>query len=184
MSRVNKWMGIAVVFTMALFNETAWAQSAANVQSKFYATNVKKIDSFNLFLKNWCDSVKPITITNKSVKQDKENLRYVSKLYNTNMSYKDFLRDADKNDLVISHSMRAGLIGMNEFKIDEQHGYLSIDIWFTVIDDNIIYKKFVIGNTAKRKCASGGGTDPIPFFDYVYVKKELVNEIDFHDNLF
>lgn len=179
MSRVKIWAGIAVICIMALFNATAWAQTTTTAQSRFYAKNVKKIDSFNLFLRTWCDSVKPITITDKSVKQDKENLRYISKLYNTNMSYSAFLRDADRNDLVQSHAMQAGLIGLNEFKIDEQHGYLSIDIWLTVIDDNIIYKKFVIGNTAKRKCASGSGNDPIPFFDYVYVKKELVNEIDF-----
>jgi hypothetical protein len=176
MSRFNRLAGIAVILTMALFNETGWAQTAANAQSRFYATNVKKIDSFNLFLKTWCDSVKPVTITNKSVKQDKENLRYISKLYNANMSYKEFERDADKNDLVISHSMRAGLVGLYEHKIDEQSGYLATDIWLTVIDDKIIYKKFVIRNIAKRKCATG---DPIPFFDYVYVKKELVNEIDF-----
>ena len=72
--------------------------------------------------------------------------------------------------------MRAGLITFYEHKIDEQAGYLATDIWLTVIDDKIIYKKFVIRNTAKRKCAATN--DPIPFFDYVYFKG-MVNDIDF-----
>jgi hypothetical protein len=178
MSRFTRLAMSAVIIVMCLFSQGAWAQTAANAKSRFYAMNVKRVDSFNLFLKTYCDSVKPVTITNKSVKQDRENLRYISKLFNTTMSYKEFLSDADKNDLVQSHAMQSGLIRLNEFKIDEQTGYLSIDIWLTVIDDKIIYKKFVIGNIAKRKCASAGN-DPIPFFDYVYVKKELINDIDF-----
>ncbi len=177
MSRVNILAANTLAFIIVLFSYTGQAQSMANAQSRFYVKNVKRIDSFNLFLKTYCDSVKPITITNKSVKQDKENLRYISRLFNSGMSYQQFLRDADKNDLVQSHAMQAGLVKLYEFEIDENAGYLSIDIWLTVIDDRIIYKKFVINNTAKRKCAAGN--DPIPFFDYVYVKKELVNEIDF-----
>jgi hypothetical protein len=175
MSRFTSLTVNAFALVLVLFCQMAAAQTSTT-QSKFYASNVKRIDSFNLFLKTYCDSVKPVTITNKSVKQDRENLRYISKLFNTAMSYKEFLSDADKNDLVQSHAIQAGLIGLNEFKIDEQTGYLSIDIWLTVIDDKIIYKKFVIGNVAKRKCATG---DPIPFFDYVYLKKELLNDIDF-----
>ena len=180
MNRFIILAGIAIIVG-GLFSQTSQAQTVA-AQSRFYTKNVKRIDSFNLFLKTYCDSVKPVTITNKSVKQDKENIRYVSKLYNTNMSFKEFERDADKNDLVISHSMQAGLVGLKEYKIDEQSGYLSIDIWLTVIDDKIIYKRFVIGNIAKRKCATAAGNDNIPFFDYTYVKKELVNDIDFPIN--
>jgi hypothetical protein len=177
MSRFTRLAVSAVILIIILFNHAGRTQTVASAQNRFYAKNVKRIDSFNLFLKTWCDSVKPVTVTDKSVKQDKENIRYISKLYNTAMSYKEFLRDADKNDLVQSHAMQAGLVALNEFNIDENAGYLSIDIWLTVIDDRIIYKKFVIGNTAKRKCATGN--DPIPFFDYVYVKKEIVNDIDF-----
>ena len=160
----------AIVLIMVLFSQTA------NAQSRFYAGNVKRLDSFNLFLKTWCTEVKPITITNKSVKQDNENLRYVSKLYNATMSYKEFVRDADKNDLVQSQNMQAGMLGLKQFKIDENAGYMATDIWLTVIDDKIIYKKFVIRNTAKRKCATDNA--PIPFFDYAYLKS-MVNTIDF-----
>jgi hypothetical protein len=160
---------------MLLFWQAAAAQTTT-AQSRFYISNVKRIDSFNLFLKTYCDSVKPVTITNKSVKQDKENLYYISKLYNTSMSYKEFVSDADKNDLVQSQNIQAGIIGLKEFKIDENAGYLASDIWLTVIDDKIIYKRFVINNTAKRKCATDNG--PIPFFDYVYLKG-LVSAIDF-----
>ena len=175
MSRFTQLAGIAIIVFILLFN-TTWAQTAASAQSKFYSTNVKRIDSFNLFLKTWCTEVKPITITNKSVKQDNENLRYVSKLYNADMSYKEFVQDADKNDLVQSQNMQAGILGLKQFKIDEQHGYLATDIWLTVLDDKIIYKKFVIKNTAKRKCATDNAT--IPFFDYIYLKS-MVNAIDF-----
>lgn len=176
MSRFTWLAANAVILVVILFSEAAQAQTVAGSQSRFYAMNVKRIDSFNLFLKTYCDSVKPVTITNKSVKQDRENLRYISSLSNTAMTYKEFLRDADKNDLVQSHAMQAGLIGLNEFKIDEQTGYLSIDIWLTVIDDKIIYKKFVIGNIAKRKCATDN--TPIPFFDFVYLKG-MAKDIDF-----
>ena len=149
---------------------------ASGAQNRFYAKNVKRIDSFILFLKTYCDSVKPVTITNKAVKQDKDNLRYVGRLFNANMSYKEFIQDADKNDLVQSQNMQAGIIGLKEFKIDENPGYIATDIWLTVIDDRIIYKKFVITNTAQRKCAVEN--TPIPFFDFVYLKG-LVNDIDF-----
>lgn len=176
MSRFTQLAGIAVMLYLFLFSHTAWAQSASGAPGRFFAKNVKRIDSFILFLKTYCDSVKPVTITNKAVKQDKENLRYVSKLFNRDMSYKEFLSDADKNDLVQSQNMQAGIIGLKEFKIDENAGYIATDIWLTVIDDKIIYKKFVIKNTAKRKCAVENTT--IPFFDFVYLKG-LVNDIDF-----
>jgi hypothetical protein len=165
-----------VVLVMVFFSKAAKAQTAT-AQSRFYAGNVKRLDSFNLFLKTYCDSVKPITITNKSVKQDKENLRYISKVYNASMPYKEFIKDADKNDLVQSQNMHAGIIGLMEFKIDENAGYMATDIWLTVIDDKIIYKKLVIKNTAKRKCAATENSN-IPFFDFAYLKS-LVNEIDF-----
>lgn len=176
MSRYIQLAGIAVMLYLFLFKQATWAQTTAGAQSRFHSTNVRRIDSFNLFLKTYCDSVKPVTITNKSVKQDKENLHYVSKLFNMNMSYKEFVHDADKNDLVQAQNMQAGIIGLKEFKIDENAGYIATDIWLTVIDDKIIYKKFVIKNTAKRKCAVENTT--IPFFDFVYLKG-LVNDIDF-----
>jgi hypothetical protein len=176
MNRFYRLTGNVVALVMALFCHTVAAQTTTG-QSRFYVSNVKRLDSFTLFLKTYCDSVKPVTLTNKSVKQDKENLFYISKLYNASMSYKEFLRDADKNDLVQSQNMQAGIIGFKEFKIDENAGYLATDIWLTVIDDKIIYKRFVIKNTAKRKCASANNAT-IPFFDFVYFKK-LVNVIDF-----
>lgn len=176
MSRFTQFAGITVILYSLLFSHTAMAQTT-NVQSRFYANNVKRLDSFNLFLKTYCDSVKPITITNKSVKQDKENLRYISKVYNASMSYKEFMSNADKNDLVQSQNMQAGIIGLKEFKIDENAGYMATDIWLTVIDDKIIYKKLVIKNTAKRKCAATENSN-IPFFDFTYLKS-LVNDIDF-----
>ena len=104
-------------------------------------------------------------------------MRYISKVYNASMSYKEFVRDADKNDLVQSQNMQSGIIGLKEFKIDENAGYMATDIWLTVIDDKIIYKKLVIKNTAKRKCAATENSN-IPFFDFTYLKS-LVNEIDF-----
>jgi hypothetical protein len=159
-----------MVLVMVLFSHTAHGQS------RFYVSNVKRIDSFNLFLKTWCTEVKPITITNRSVKQDNQNLRYVSKLYNASMMYKEFVGDASKNNLVQSQNMQAGMVGLQQFTVDENAGYIATDIWLTVIDDKIIYKKFVIKNTAKRKCAAENA--PIPFFDYVYLKS-MVNDIDF-----
>ncbi|MCS3796042.1 hypothetical protein [Niastella sp. OAS944] len=176
MSRFNQLAGIAVILYLLILSLATNAQTASGTQNRFYAKNVKRIDSFILFLKTYCNSVKPVTITNKSVKQDKENLRYVSKLYNMDMQYKEFVQDADKNDLVQSQNMQAGIIGLKEFKIDENAGYMATDIWLTVIDDKIIYKKFVIKNTAKRKCAVENTT--IPFFDFVYLKG-LVNDVDF-----
>lgn len=176
MSRFTQLAGIAFILNILLLSLATTGQTAAGTQNSFYTKNVKRIDSFILFLKTYCDSVKPVTITNKSVKQDKENLHYVSKLYNKNMLYKEFVQDADKNDLVQSQNMQAGIIGLKEFKIDENAGYIATDIWLTVIDDKIIYKKFVIKNTAKRKCAVENTT--IPFFDFVYLKG-LVNDIDF-----
>lgn len=175
MSRFTQLAGIAVILYFLLLSLATKGQTAGT-QNRFYTKNVKRIDSFILFLKTYCDSVKPITITNKSVKQDKENLRYVSKLYNKNMLYKEFEQDADKNDLVQSQNMQAGIIGLKEFKIDENAGYIATDIWLTVIDDKIVYKKFVMKNTAKRKCAVENTT--IPFFDFVYLKG-MVNDIDF-----
>jgi hypothetical protein len=170
MNRFTRLAMNAIVLVMVLFG------FAANAQSRFYAKNVKRLDSFNLFLKTWCNEVKPITIINRAVKQDNENLRYVSKLYNADMMYNEFVKNADKNKLVQSQNMQAGMIGLKQFKVDKNSGYIATDIWLTVIDDKIIYKRFVIKNTAKRKCASNNTT--IPFFDYIYLKG-MVNVIDF-----
>jgi hypothetical protein len=176
MSRFYRFTWNVIALVTALFCHVAAAQTTI-MQSRFYVSNVKRLDSFNLFLKTYCDSVKPVTLTNKAVKQDKENLLYISKLYNASMSYNEFIRDADKNDLVQSQNIQGGIVGLKEFKIDENAGYLATDIWFTVIDGKIIYKRFVIKNTAKRKCASANNAT-IPFFDFVYLKG-LVNTIDF-----
>jgi hypothetical protein len=162
---------------MILFNQLGWAQSATNVQSRFYAKNIKRIDSFNLFLKTYCDSVLPVSVGDMSIKKDKEHIRYVSKLYNESMSNKDFVQEAKRMELVPSQSMRAGLVSLNEYKFSSAKGYISITVRFTVIDDRIVYKKFEIFNPEKRKCAAGNA--PITFFDYAYLEKEMVNDIDF-----
>jgi len=177
MSRFTRLAVSAVILVMFLFNHAGRTQTVSSAQSRFYAKNVKRIDSFNLFLKTYCDSVVPATVNDKSVKKDKENIRYVSKLYNANMSYKDFVQDAKRNEIVQNSSRRAGLVSLNEYKFHSALGYLSITIWLTVIDDQIIYKKFEIDNSAKRKCAADNA--PISFFDYVYLKKEILNDIDF-----
>jgi hypothetical protein len=167
----------AVVLVMVLFNTAGWAQTATNVQSRFYAKNIKRIDSFNLFLKTYCDSVVQATVRDKSVKKDKENIRYVSKLYNATISNKEFIQDAKQHELDQNSSRRTGLVSMNEYKFHSAAGYLPITIWLTIMDDKIIYKKFIIINAAKRKCATNN--TPINFFDYEYLKKEIVNDIDF-----
>jgi hypothetical protein len=75
----------AIVLFMILFHTTGWAQTATSVQSRFYAKNIKRIDSFNRFLKTYCDSRDTGNASeDKSVKKDKDNIRYVSKLYNAN----------------------------------------------------------------------------------------------------
>lgn len=177
MSRFTRLTMNAVVLVMVLFNTTGWAQTVASAPSRFYARNVKRIDSFNHFLKTYCDSVIPATVRDKSVKKDKENIRYVSKLYNATMLNKDFVQDAKKHELDQNSSRRAGLVSVNEYNFHSAAGYLSITIWLTVIDDRIIYKKFDMINSAKRKCAANN--TPITFFDYEYLKKEIVNDIDF-----
>lgn len=177
MSRFTRLTMNAVVLVMILFNTTGWAQTASSVQSRFYAKNIKRIDSFNLFLKTYCDSVISATVRDKSVKKDKENIRYISKLYNATMLNKDFVQDAKKHELDQNSSRRAGLVSVNEYKFHSAAGYLSITIWLTVIDDRIIYKKFDIINSVKRKCAANN--TPITFFDYEYLKKEIINDIDF-----
>src|SRR5688572_23448526 len=112
MNRFTRLATQAVVLVMILFlfSKAGWGQTAASPQSRFYAKNIKRIDSFNLFLRTWCDSVIPATVKEKSVKEDKENIRYISKIYNTAMSYKDFVQDAKKEELVRPHAMRAGLV--------------------------------------------------------------------------
>jgi hypothetical protein len=177
MNRITRLAGNAIALIMILFSEAGWAQLASSAQSRFYATNVKRIDSFNLFLKTYCDSLLPVSIGDKSVKKDKEHIQYVSKLYNTTMNNKDFVQYAKRNEIVPSQNMRAGLVSLNEYKFSSAKGYLSITVRFTVIDDRIIYKKFEMFNPEKRKCAAGNA--PITFFDYVYLKKEMLNDIDF-----
>jgi hypothetical protein len=177
MSRFSRLAVSAVILGMILFTHAGRTQTVSGAQSRFYAKNVKRIDSFNLFLKTYCDSVVPATVNEKSVKKDKENIRYISKLYNATMSNKDFVQDAKKNEIVQNSSHRAGLVNLNGYNFHSALGYLSITIWLTVIDDQIIYKKFIFNNSAKRKCAADNA--PISFFDYVYLKKELVNDIVF-----
>src|SRR5688572_21701748 len=103
MSRFTMLILNAFAVIIVLFCQAAAAQTTTT-KSRFYSNNVKRIDSFILFLKTYCHSVKPVTITNKSVRQDKENMRYISQVYNAPMSYKEFMSNADKNDLVQSQN--------------------------------------------------------------------------------
>jgi hypothetical protein len=181
MSRFTRLAGNAIALAMLLFSEAGRAQSATGAQSRFYTSNVKRIDSFNLFLKTYCDSVLPVVVGDMSVKKDKEHIRYVGKLYNAAMLNKEFVQEAKRMELVPSQSMRAGLVTLNEYKFSSAKGYLTVTVRFTVIDDRIIYKKFEIINPEKRKCAAAGNA-PITFFDYAYLKKEMINDIDFPIN--
>src|SRR4051794_22179024 len=132
MSRFTRLTMNAVALFMILFNTTGWAQTAASEQSRLYVKNIKRIDSFNLFVKTYCDSVIPATVRDKSVKKDKENIRYVSKLYNATMSNKEFVQDAKQHELDQNSSRRAGLVNMNEYKFHSAAGYISITVWLTV----------------------------------------------------
>jgi hypothetical protein len=177
MNPFTKLTGGAILLVAMVYSHAVLSQNAAGGQSRFYATNIKRIDSFNMFLKTYCDSVLPVSIGDKSVKKDKEHIRYVSKLYNATMSNKEFIQEAKRFELVESQNMRAGLVSLNEYKFSSAKGYLSITVRITVINDRIIYKKFEIINPEKRKCATGNAS--IPFFDYVYLKKEMIGDIDF-----
>jgi len=162
---------IAIVYCHAVFSQTALSE-----QSQYYASNVKRVDSINKFIRTFCDSIKPLKVDDKVIKHDQKNILYINKLFNSNSSYKGFVQDAKKNDLIQTNSLHTGLTGFNEYKFYPPNGYLAISILLTVINDQIIYKKITIESPTKRKCTNN---EVIPFFDFLYLKKEILPVIDF-----
>ncbi|OQP55971.1 hypothetical protein A4H97_20505 [Niastella yeongjuensis] len=161
----------AIAYTQAGFSQTMTGQS------RFYATNVKRVDSVIKVIKAFCDSIKPVEVSEKNIKFDQKNIRYLNKLFNTVTSDKAFAQDAKKNDLILSSSLNAGLIGFREYKCYPPNGYLSITITLSVIGDSIFYKKVSIDNPMRRECAKDN--QPIPFFDFMYLKDKVLPAIDF-----
>jgi len=175
-----KW-GNAMKITLLLigiaYTRTGFAQTASAGQSRYYADNVKKVDDVIKLIKAFCDSIKPVQVNERNIKFDQKCILYLNKLFNTVTSDKAFAEEAKKNDLVQSSSLNAGLMGFREYKFYPSDGYLAISIMLSVIDDNIFYKNVSIQSPFKRKCAADDR--PIPFFDFIYLQKEIVPLIDF-----
>jgi hypothetical protein len=178
-SQGMKWV-IAFRNTILLiaiaYSPTGSSQTASG-QSPFYADNVKKVDGIIRVVRAFCDSIKPVEVSERNIKFDRQYILYVNKLFNTVTSDKAFARDAKKNDLVLTGSLNAGLIGFREYKFYPPNGYLAISIFLSVIDDNIFYKKIIIESPLSREGARDD--QPIPFFDFLYLKKEILPVIDF-----
>lgn len=167
----NTFLLIAIAYSQAGFSQTT-AQ-----QSRYYADNVKKVDGVVKLIRAFCDSIKPLEVTERNIKSDQKNILFVNKLFSTVTSEKAFARDIKNNDCIQTSSLNAGLIGFREYKFYPPKGYLDISIVLTVIDDNIIYKKVSILSPLKRECAAD--SRPVPFFDFLYLQKEIVPYIDF-----
>ncbi|AEV96544.1 hypothetical protein A4D02_20485 [Niastella koreensis] len=163
-------MGIA-------YTHPGLAQTSVGGTSRFYAENVKQVDDIIKVIKAFCDSIKPVQVSDRNIKFDKKNILYVNNLFNTVISDKAFAQETKKNDLIQTSSLNAGLIGYREYKFYPPNGYLDMSIVLTVIDDNILYKKVCILSPLKRKCATDDRQ--IPFFDFMYLQKEIVPLIDF-----
>jgi|GEM_PF-1958142 len=174
-----KW-GNLIKITMLLvsiaYSRTGFTQTAVGGNA-FYADNVKMVDDIIKVIRAFCDSIKPVEVSEKNIKSDQKNILLVNKLFNQVTSDKAFAQETKKNDLIQTSSLNAGLIGFREYKFYPPNGYLDISIVFTVIDDNILYKRVNILSPLKRKCATDDRI--IPFFDYMYLQKELVPLIDF-----
>lgn len=175
-----KWgnaIKITILLISIVYSHTGVAQTAVGGNSRFYADNVKRVDDIIKVIRAFCDSIKPVEVTEKNIKSDRKNILYVNKVYNTVTSDKAFAQETKKNDLIQTSSLNAGLIGFREYKFYPPNGYLDMSIILTVIDDNILYKKVNILSPLKRKCAADDR--PIPFFDFMYLQKEIVPLIDF-----
>jgi hypothetical protein len=174
-----KWI-LAIKITILLFaiaySPTGYSQTASG-QSPFYANNVKRVDSIIKVIRAFCDSIKPVEVSERDIKSDQKNMLYVNKLFNTVTSDKAFTQEAKKSGLLLTSSLNAGLVGFREYKFYPPKGYLSMTIELSVIDDNIFYKKISIDNPLKRKCVRDD--QPVPFFDFMYLQKEIVPVIDF-----
>ena len=173
---VNAIRITSMLFAIA-YTQSGFSQTTMGGQSRFYPDNVKKVDSIVKVVRAFCDSIKPLVLDDKEVRHDQKNILYLNKLFNTVTSDKGFAREAKKNDLILTSSLNAGLIGFREYKFYPPKGYLSISITLSVIDDNIFYKKISIDNPIKRKCATDDR--PIPFFDFLYLKDKILPAIDF-----
>ena len=175
-----KW-GNAIKITILLFSiaytHTGLAQTAVGGNSRFYADNVKQVDDVIKVIRAFCDSIKPVEVSNRNIKFDQKNILVVNNLFNKVTSDKAFAQETKKNDLIQTSSLNAGLIGYREYKFYPPNGYLDMSIVLTVIDENILYKKVSILSPLKRKCAADDR--PIPFFDFMYLQKEIVPLIDF-----
>jgi len=178
-----KWFARYIISTIIIiaivYSHAGYSQTALSGQSQYYASNVKRVDSINKFIRTFCDSIKPLKVDDKVIKHDQKNILYVNKLFNSNSTYKDFAQGAKKNDLVQTNALHAGLTGFNEYKFYPPNGYLAISILLTVINDQIIYKKITIESPTKRKCTNN---EVIPFFDFLYLKKEILPVINFPIN--
>ena len=175
-----KWINairITILLIGIAYGHPGFAQTEAGGNSPFYADNVKRVDGIIKVIKAFCDSIKPVQVSDRNIKFDKKNILYVNKLFNSATSDKAFAQETKKNDLIQTSSLNAGLIGFREYKFYPPNGYLDMSIVLTVIDDNIVYKRVNIQSPLKRKCAADDQV--IPFFDYMYLQKEIVPLIDF-----
>jgi len=175
MKWVNAIKNAILVITIA-YSHPGFSQTAAG-QSQFYADNVKRVDDIIKVIRAFCDSIKPVEVSDRNIKFDKKNILSVNKLFNTINSDKAFAQETKKNYLIQTSSLNAGLIGFREYKFYPSNGYLDISIELTVIDNNILYKRVNIQSPLKRKCAADDRV--IPFFDFMYLQKEVVPLIDF-----
>lgn len=177
MKRGNAFRITLLLLTGFAYTHTGFAQKAARGNSRFYAANVKQVNDIITVIKAFCDSIKPVQVSENSIRFDQKSILTVNKLFNTVTSGKAFAREAEKNDLIQTNSLQAGLIGFRVYKCYPPNGYLDMSIILTVIDDNILYKKVYILSPLKRECATDNRT--IPFFDFMYLQKEIVPLIDF-----
>lgn len=175
-----KW-GNVIKITILLLSiactRAGFAQTSVGGNSRFYTDNVKRVDDVIKVVRAFCDSIKPVEVSERNIKFDKKNILVVNKLFNTINSDKAFAQETKRNDLIQTSSLNAGLIGYREYKFYPPNGYLDMSIVLTVIDDNILYKRANIQSPLKRKCAADDR--PIPFFDFMYLQKEIVPLIDF-----
>jgi hypothetical protein len=175
-----KWVNAIKVTVLLIFLAYAhpgFSQTAVGGTSRFYADNVKRVDDIIKVIRAFCDSIKPVEVSERNLKFDKKNILYVNNLFNAVTSDKAFAQETKKNDLIQTSSLNAGLIGFREYKFYPPNGYLDMSVVLTVIDDHILYKKVNILSPLKRKCAADDR--PIPFFDFMYLQKEIVPLIDF-----
>jgi hypothetical protein len=168
--------GILILLSIA-YSHVLFSQTTISGQSRYYTENAKNVASVITLIKAFCDSIKPVMVEEKNIRHDQKYIVYVNNLFNSVTSDKVFAQDAKKNDLIQTSSLNAGLIGFREYKFYPPAGYLAISIMLSVIDDNIFYKKVSIESPLKRKCAADDRV--IPFFDFMYLQKEILPLIDF-----